>query len=274
VIDLEQGPEEEGVRPISRAELALYAVCRFVAVGLTRALFPGRVVGAEHLPKSGPYILAPVHRSNLDWIIVARVTRRRLRYIVKDQVWRVRPLGRFIELLGAFPVHRESADRESMRKAIGVLAAGEPLVIFPEGTRRFGPTVGELREGTAYLALRAGVPILPVGIAGSDRALPKGRHVIRPTRVTLVIGEALQPPPSLSTAGADAPGGHSGRVPRSVNRALTEELRRALDQVLTDALNLEQLYRGQRLASPEATRADPTEVGGQSEPPDAAPQPE
>ena len=239
--------------PISRAELALYAACRVVAVGASKTFFPGRAIGAERLPRKGAYILAPVHRSNLDWLVAARVTRRRLRYLVKDEVWKVRPVGRFIELLGAFPVHRDSADRESLNRALSVLAAGEPLVIFPEGTRREGPGVEELREGTAYLALRAGVPIFPVGLAGTERAMPRGSRLFRPTRVVVVVGEPILPPGAAGateTSGGAADGAsRSTRVTRSANRALSEELRMRLEQVLSDALSLERLQRGDRVAS-------------------------
>lgn len=219
-------------RPVSRGALVFYGVCRFVAVGLSRLYFPGRVVGAEHLPRSGAYVVAPVHRSYVDWLVVARITRRRLRYLVKGEVWKVKAVGRFLELLGAFPVQRDVPDREAFNRALEVLLVGEPLVVFPEGTRQSGPTVGELREGAAYLALRAGVPIVPIGIAGTDRAMPKGARLPRPARVAIVIGAPLG-----ATRDPDAPG-RQGRVPRSVTRGLTEELRAGIEGACAEAAGL------------------------------------
>src|SRR5580704_13798910 len=103
--------------PPSRADVALYRVCRLITVGLSRALFPGRVSGRENLPATGAYILAPVHRSYLDWLIVARVTSRpRLRYIAKAEIWKAKPVGRLLEALGAFPVNRSGADRDALER--------------------------------------------------------------------------------------------------------------------------------------------------------------
>ena len=157
-IEATERPGEVDTAPPTWRLRLLYAVCRFIAVGLSRLLFPGPVIGRENLPRSGAYVIAPLHRSHLDFLIVARISRRRFRYLAKAEVWRFARLGRFIERLGALPVHRESTDRDSFNRSLAVLEGGEPLMVFPEGTRRDGPLVGELREGAAYLALRAGVP--------------------------------------------------------------------------------------------------------------------
>ncbi|HVC26239.1 MAG TPA: lysophospholipid acyltransferase family protein [Acidimicrobiales bacterium] len=215
-------PPAVGARPISAAELRFYAVCRFIAVGASRVWFPGRVIGAEHLPVTGPYILAPVHRSNVDWLVVARVTTRRLRYLVKGEVWKVKSVGRLLELLGTFPVHRGAADRDALNRSLEVLAAGEPLVVFPEGTRGSGPVVGELREGAAYLALRAGVPVLPVGVSGLERSMPRGAKFPRPVRVRIVVGAPVVPDEVVPRAGGRA------RVPRSATRAFNDRVRQAV----------------------------------------------
>ena len=79
---------------------------------------------------------------------------------------------------------RGSADREALRRCVAVLEAGEPLVLFPEGERKSGPTVQPLFDGAVYVALRAGVPIVPVGIGGSERVMPKGAGSSTRTRST------------------------------------------------------------------------------------------
>ena len=76
--------------PPTRPELFAYRICRILSVGLSRLYFPGTVTGRENLPASGAFIVAPVHRSYVDWLLVARITRRRLRYIVKEEVWKSR----------------------------------------------------------------------------------------------------------------------------------------------------------------------------------------
>jgi 1-acyl-sn-glycerol-3-phosphate acyltransferase len=188
--------------PPSRGELIVYRICRFIAVGVSRLYFPGTVTGRENLPATGAFIVAPVHRSYVDWLLVARITnKRRLRYIVKEEVWKSKLIGRLLLACGAFPVNRSGADREALQRCQAVLAGGEPLVMFPEGTRRSGPEVTQLKDGVVYLALRAGVPVVPVGIGGSERAMPRGSSFPRPRRVNVVIG-----PPVPARSPADASG--------------------------------------------------------------------
>ncbi|MGD0895184.1 MAG: (d)CMP kinase [Acidimicrobiales bacterium] len=215
------------VRPISRRVRWFYAVCRGIAVGAGRLVLLGPIVGAENLPRSGPFLIAPLHRSDIDFLIVARITRRRLRFIAKSGIFVNRPFNWLIETLGAFPVNRSATDREAFNRCLEVLNAGEPLVIFPEGTRNAGPTIGPTREGAAYLALRAGVPLVPVGIAGTDRTMPRGRRIPRPARVACVVGKPIMTGAEHHAAD-DRP-----RVPRSAVHALTEELRGAI-QALSD----------------------------------------
>ncbi|MFZ2057385.1 MAG: lysophospholipid acyltransferase family protein [Acidimicrobiales bacterium] len=214
--------------PPSGGDLIVYRICRFIAVGVSRLYFPGTVTGRENLPAGGAFIVAPVHRSYVDWLIVARITRRqRLRFIVKDEVWKSRLIGRLLAACGAFPVNRSGADREALQRCQAALGGGEPLVMFPEGTRRSGPEVHELKDGVAYLSLRTGVPVVPIGIGGSERAMPRGSSFPRPTRVNIVIGQ-----PILARSPADAGELHrsgearepaaSGRRAR-VGRAATSE---------------------------------------------------
>jgi 1-acyl-sn-glycerol-3-phosphate acyltransferase len=233
-------------RPPSRAALVLYRIVRTIAVGVSRLYFPGRIVGRENLPDSGPFILAPIHRSYVDWLIVARVSRRRMRYIVKDEVWKSKAVGRLIEVLGAFPVNRSGADREALERCRAVLEGGEALVMFPEGTRRSGPEVAELRDGVAYLSLRTGAPIVPVGIGGSEHAMPRGSSIPRPRRVDLVIGPPISAPlPRPGSDGANA-GSKRTRVPRSATIEQSARLRAAIQEVFDAA---EASVDGRRLGS-------------------------
>ncbi len=244
----------------------VYKVARLISVGVSRLYLPGRVIGRENLPESGAYLVAPVHRSYVDWLIVARITgRRRLRYIAQAELWKSKSVARLLEVLGVFPVNRSGADREALERCRQVLAGGEPLVMFPEGTRRSGPAVTDLREGVAYLALRAGVPVVPVGIGGSERAMPRGSSVPRPRRVEVVIGKPVWPPNAggagavrggeiavADTAGAegaaqdgDAGGGSTaessgprskpGRVSRRVTKEFSDEVGAAIQQVFDEA---------------------------------------
>ena len=150
--------------------------------------------GLDNVPAEGPFVLAPVHRSFIDFGLVSGVTRRRMGYMGKESLWDSKLLGSFISMLGAYPVNRGAPDREALRRTLDLLERGEPLVLFPEGTRRRGPVVEHLHEGAPFVAARAGVPLVPVGIGGSERALPKGRKVPRPVKIHIIVGPPLHPP--------------------------------------------------------------------------------
>lgn len=175
--------------------MILYQFVRALIQVVIRVVWRVRVEGKEHIPKQGAFILAPVHRSFIDFGLVSAVTRRRMRYMGKESLWKVKALGWFLTALGAFPVNRGTADRESYRRSLDILRTGEPLVLFPEGTRRRGPVIEHLSDGAAHMASQAGVPIVPVGIGGSERALPKGKRLPRPVKVEIIVGPPLQPPP-------------------------------------------------------------------------------
>ena len=204
----------------------LYAVARSILVGLCGLLFRVEVRGREHIPATGPVILAPVHRSNLDTPIVACTTRRPLRFMGKDSLWGSnQAFAWLISALGAFPVARGTADRDALRRCQVVLEAGQPLVLYPEGTRQSGPVLHELFDGPAFLALRTGAPIVPIGIGGSERAQAKGSTFIRPTKVRVVIGAPLYPPV-----------GREGRATsRRAVRELTAELNSRLQPLFDEA---------------------------------------
>lgn len=206
----------------TRASLALYWVGRTLCVGFCRLWLRMTVEGLEHVPTTGAFILAPVHRSNMDTPIAAVSTRRRLRYMGKDSLWKKPAFAWLLSALGGFPVSRDIADREALDRCIEILQGGEPLVLFPEGERKGGPVVQPLKDGAAYIALRAGVPIVPMGIGGSERVMPKGAKFIYPKKVHVVIGPAITAPPS-----------ESNRVTRSARTAVTSQLHESL-QTLFD----------------------------------------
>ncbi len=193
-----------------------------------KVLFRVEVHGREHVPSSGAFVLAPgAHRSNLDIFVVCLITRRRLRYMGKDSLWKHRASDWFFSSLGGFPVNRDGADREALNQTLELVAEGEAVVMFPEGTRRTGPTIqpDHMRDGVAYVASRGQVPVLPVGIGGSERAMPTGARYLRPAKMALVVGPALTPAPLRD----------SGRVSRSGVRTLTEDLRARLQELFDDA---------------------------------------
>ena len=217
-------PRTPSSKPLGPAARVLYSIIRSAILGAAKLLGRVDVEGREHVP-DGPFVLAPVHRSNIDFALASLVTTRRMRYMAKDSLWKSRALGGFVSFLGCFPVSRGAADREALRTCIDVIDAGEPLVMFPEGTRRSGPVVEDLFDGPAYVASKTQVPIVPVGIGGSEAMMPKGSKLIKPSRLAIVIGEPLQPPPP----------GEGGRVSRKAVKQLTDELRADVQKLFDDA---------------------------------------
>jgi 1-acyl-sn-glycerol-3-phosphate acyltransferase len=205
--------------------LRWYAVARGVVEGFCRMFWRVSVEGREHVPTDTPFVLAPVHRSYVDTMFCGCTTRRRLRFMGKDSLWRHKWVGRFVSSLGGFAVHRGMPDREALRTCETAIAAGEPVVIYPEGERKSGSTIQPLRDGAAFVACRTGVPIVPVGIGGSEWAMPKGSRFFHPVRVAIVIGKPLVPP-------ARAEG---SRVPRRVVSEMTAELHTELQQLFDQA---------------------------------------
>jgi len=206
------------------ASRALYAVVRTGVMLFTRGWTRMSIDGREHLPSTGGYVLAPVHRSYIDTPISSCLTARRLRFMGKDSLCRYRWSAWALSALGGFPVSRGTADREALRRCITVLEGGEPLVLYPEGERKSGPTVQPLFDGAAYVSLRAGVPIVPVGIGGSERVMPKDARFIFPRKVHVIIGAPLTP--AVSTG---------ERVARSVVRATSAELHERLQELFDAA---------------------------------------
>jgi 1-acyl-sn-glycerol-3-phosphate acyltransferase len=211
----------------SRFSHIFYRLFRGLVVGVCVSYTRARVIGKHNIPKTGAFLLAPIHRSNIDTPLAAAVTSRRMRFMGKDSIWKIKPIGWIISSLGAFPVTRGSADREALKRCIAVLEAGEPLVLFPEGTRQSGPLVQPLFDGAAYVAVKAGVPIIPVGIGGSEGVMPKGSKMIYPRKCVIVVGEPI-------VAVAD----ESGRIPRSAVKDITVQLTTELQRLFNEAQQL------------------------------------
>jgi len=201
-----------------------YRIVRFLIEVFCRIYFRLRVFGSDNIPKTGAFILAPIHRSNVDTPIVSLVTKRRLRFMGKDSLWKIKPIGVILSALGGFPVTRGSADLEALKRCLAVLKLGEPLVMFPEGTRQSGPKIHPLFDGAAYLAIKADVPIVPVGFGGTEGVMPKGSKMVLPRRCSVVVGKPIYPPKS-----------ETGRLPRTATTDLTAELIAALQVVFDQA---------------------------------------
>lgn len=209
-----------------RLSLAWYAFARGVVEIVCRLIWRVEILDREKLPRSGAYVIAPVHRSNIDTLLAGCLTRRRIRFMGKDSLWKYRWSGALFSSLGAFPVHRGTPDREALRRSEEAVLEGEPVVLFPEGTRQSGPKLHPLFEGAAFVAARAGVPLVPVGIGGSEWAMPKGSRRVNPVKVVMVVGDPIIPPARQE----------GERLPRRAVREMTDRLAVDLQALFDRAL--------------------------------------
>lgn len=150
------------------------------------------IVGDEHVPRAGAYILVSNHTSLADPPIIGWAVGRRhgrvIHFMAKDEMRRWPVIGWLASQAGTFFVRRGEGDRASQRVALTTLAAGEPIAIFPEGTRSRDGQLKEAKAGAALLALRSGAPLLPVAIAGSQRLFPGRSRVPHRSHLTIRVG--------------------------------------------------------------------------------------
>lgn len=128
--------------------------------------------GVENIPETGAVIVAPNHKSNFDPPVIGVCSPRVVHYMAKEELFKNPVFGAAIRYFGTFPVKRGTIDRAAIRQAVKELKNGEPLGIFPEGTRVHGNKIGRFHDGMASLALMTGTPILPVAVIGTEK-LPK-----------------------------------------------------------------------------------------------------
>jgi 1-acyl-sn-glycerol-3-phosphate acyltransferase len=190
-------------------------------------LGPGRVIGLENVPRTGSFLVVANHCSNLDppflgWSVGHRIGRV-VHFMAKDELRRWPVIGWLAHSSGAIFVRRGEGDRAAQRTAVGVLASGRPLAVFPEGTRSRDGRMKEGRAGAALLAMRGGARVLPVGIAGTQRIFSRGRFPRR-SRVTIRIGPPFELPAS-DTLDRGALREGTERIMREIAALLPEEQR-------------------------------------------------
>jgi glycerol-3-phosphate dehydrogenase (NAD(P)+) len=161
-------------------------------------------IGREHIPAEGPVIVAANHRSFLDPFVVATMARRPMYYMAKKELFRNGWQSWILNALGAFPVNRGEHDTDSIETAKAILARGDIVLIFPEGSRIRPGSLGSPKRGVGRLALETGAPVIPVAVIGTEDVRRGWR--IRPRKVRIRAGRALRFPqvdaPSPALAGA------------------------------------------------------------------------
>ncbi|MGA8942291.1 MAG: lysophospholipid acyltransferase family protein [Thermoactinomyces sp.] len=171
----------------------LYASLRWLARIFLKGYHRIQIFGKDYIPKKGAFILAGNHVSYLDPFYISAMLERRIHFMAKAEAFRPLLFRMFLRFAEAFPVHRGKTDLNSIRTAMFYLKQGEAVGIFPEGKIKGDNSFAELKQGAAYLAVRARCPVIPVFIDGTEKALPSGGFWIRPVPVAIRIGKPIFP---------------------------------------------------------------------------------
>ncbi|MCG6155989.1 lysophospholipid acyltransferase family protein [Rubinisphaera margarita] len=150
-----------------------------------------RARGIENLPDDSGALLVVNHQSSLDPLLVGLPLKRPVSWMARNTLFRRPLIGWILRNTYVMPINRKAAGTESFRLSLDRMKAGYLVGLFPEGTRGHDGEVGLLKPGFIALARRGNVPIIPVGIAGAHRALPKNAFFVRPARVRVYFGEPI-----------------------------------------------------------------------------------
>lgn len=195
----------------------LYLLLGGLSYPTLRLVFRLRSAGSEHLPLEGGFVLASNHQSNFDpWPLgISLFPRRYLRFMAKSELFWF-PLGLIVSAVGGFPVRRLERDTRALVTAARLAREGHVVVMFPEGTRRAKGVRKRHKPawhaGAAWIALEAGVPLVPVAVVGTDR-------LSRLPRLRVVFGPAID----LDDL--------AGMQPAEAARIATERLRIAIERL-------------------------------------------
>ncbi|ABS04699.1 lysophospholipid acyltransferase family protein [Kineococcus radiotolerans] len=248
-----------------------------VAEPLVTAVFRPWVRGLEHVPSSGPAILASNHLSAADTVLLPTVVQRRVTFIAKADLFTGRGLrGKLTKGLmhgiGQLPVDRSGgrASTAAIDSAVRVLGEGELLGIYPEGTRSPDGRLYRGRTGVARIALASGAPVVPVAMIGTEDLLPTGRKLPRVRRVGAVFG----PPLDFSRY---AGRGDDQLVARSITDEVMYAIQKLSRQEYVDAYAERSRLRTELSRStgvPEPPTTSSGGPGGRAAPPGEAPGPD
>jgi len=169
----------------------LYAILHLFLRLLGRLLFRVRVIGADHIPKTGPVLVAPNHVSYLDIPLLGVMINRPLHFMGKASLFRGRWVGWLYRTLNGFPIERGSRSRIGLMEAVDRLKEGHCVAMYPEGGRSLDGRLQEPKPGIGMIVALSGAKVVPAYVAGTDKVLPVGAWRVHLHPVTVYIGEPI-----------------------------------------------------------------------------------
>ena len=176
----------------------LKTVSRLTLGPVARGLFRAKIVGRRNVPKKGPVLLASNHLSFIDSVVITLFAPRPVSFLAKDSYFTGKGFKGFLSRtfftsIGAIPVKRGAgqAAQDALDAGLSLLHGGEAFAVYPEGTRSRDGRLYRGKTGVAWLALNAGVPVIPVALKGTDKVQPIGSNGIRPAKVSIEFGAPI-----------------------------------------------------------------------------------
>lgn len=169
-----------------------WRVCQVIIGGVFTVWMRYRTRGLEHVPREGGGLLLANHQSFLDPFLLGLPLSRPVSFIARDTLFRVPVVGYILRITHVIPINRQGGSSAVIRETLHRIGEGYLVGMFPEGTRSVDGQMGPLKPGFAALLRRADLPVVPVGIAGTGRALGRGSWFLKPRRIAVVYGEPLE----------------------------------------------------------------------------------
>jgi len=155
-----------------------YIIAKFIFLIIFKLFFRLKVTGQENIPQDGPFIIVANHSSLLDPVILGVSIKSKITFVAAAYLFKISGLGYLLRKANSIPVQGEN-DISSLKRALKILREGGVLGIFPEGGIDRQKDNLPVRAGAAYLAIKIGVPIVPIRIKGAGKVLPRGAKFIR-----------------------------------------------------------------------------------------------
>lgn len=181
-----------------RLNKMLYSFLKLIAFFLFKVFFNIKIYGRENIPKTGQVIIAGNHLSYLDPILLGVAVNRKLNFIARDSLFKNVFFAKFLKMINTFPLKKEGIiDLRAIKEALSRLKSGGAVVIFPEGTRSIDGKLKEGLSGVGMIASKAGCPVVPAFIKGTDKAFPVGAKFIKFKSLSVYFGRQIFPDKSF-----------------------------------------------------------------------------